>query len=332
MPIISVVIPVYNGEKTIQETIDSVLKQSFGDFELLVINDGSTDETLEIISNIRDERLKVFSYANAGLAASRNRGTSLATGEYISFIDADDLWTPDKLELQLKALQEHPEAAVAYSWTDCINESGNFIYIGSHLSVNGNVYANLLLSNFLDSGSNAFIRSSALKVVGGFDGSLNPCEDWDMWLRLATKYHFVAVPKVQVMYRISANSMSANLVKMAKKNLEVIERNCDYTNPNLQKIAYLSKGNIYKFLVFKALDLTPKPERAWLAVKFLRQAIQYDPKLLRTKAIWKVLLRTATVAFLPSQLAQATIKKFGNLYNIESLLIHLQKYIPLESQ
>ena len=91
MPLISVIIPVYNGEITIKETIDSVLTQTFLDFELIVINDGSQDLTLKIVSSILDPRLKVFSYPNAGLAATRNRGISHASGEYISFIDADDL-------------------------------------------------------------------------------------------------------------------------------------------------------------------------------------------------------------------------------------------------
>ncbi|MCF3623160.1 glycosyltransferase family 2 protein, partial [Planktothrix agardhii] len=118
MPKISVIIPVYNGEKTIQKTIESVLQQTWQDFELIVINDGSQDATLEILSSIQDPRLRILSYSNAGLASSRNRGITEATGEYISFLDADDLWTPDKLEAQFQALEEHPEAAVAYSWTD----------------------------------------------------------------------------------------------------------------------------------------------------------------------------------------------------------------------
>jgi glycosyltransferase involved in cell wall biosynthesis len=117
MPLISVIIPVYNGEKTIKETIEAVLNQTFSDFELIVINDGSQDSTLDIVSSIQEARIKVFSYPNAGQAISRNRGLSHACGEFIAFLDADDLWTPDKLEAQLKALQANPQAGVAYSWT-----------------------------------------------------------------------------------------------------------------------------------------------------------------------------------------------------------------------
>ena len=113
VPIISVTIPTYNAESTILETVESFQNQTFSDWELIVINDGSKDKTLELLQSIEDERIKIFSYENAGLAAARNRGIYHATGEFIAFLDADDMWTPDKLELQLAALQQHPEAGVA---------------------------------------------------------------------------------------------------------------------------------------------------------------------------------------------------------------------------
>src|SRR6478672_10157769 len=181
MPLISVIIPVFNGEKTIYETVQSVLNQTFKNIEVIIINDGSQDKTLKIVESIQDNRLKIFSYANAGLAASRNRGINLASGEYISFIDADDLWVPDKLEAQLKALQTNPEAVIAYSWTDYIDEDGKFLYPGSHVTLSGNVYKDLLLNNFLESGSNVLVRQQAFKEFGYFDESLTAAEDWEMW-------------------------------------------------------------------------------------------------------------------------------------------------------
>src|SRR5919202_4312270 len=203
MPLISVIIPAYNAEKTIKQTIESVLNQTFSDFEIIVINDGSQDSTLEIVSSIPDPRIKVFSYPNAGPQKSRNRGWGNASGEYVSFLDADDLWTPDKLEAQLKALQENPQAAVAYSWSDWIDESGQFLRAGGHITVNGNAYEKLLLRDFVESGSNPLIRRQALDKVGDFDQSVTPAEDWDMWLRLAARYEFVTVPSPQILYRIS---------------------------------------------------------------------------------------------------------------------------------
>jgi glycosyltransferase involved in cell wall biosynthesis len=222
MPLISVIVPAYNAEKTIRETIESVINQTFSDWELIVVNDGSQDNTVEVVSQIKDSRIKVFSYENAGLPASRNRGFDKAEGEFISFLDSDDLWTPDKLEEQLKALRANTKAAVAYSWTDYIDKSSNFLHPGRHLSFSGDVYSKLLVRNFLENGSNALIKREALNEVGGFNESLRAAEDWDMWLRLGAKYHFVAVEKPQILYRVSTNSMSANIVKQEVESFKVI--------------------------------------------------------------------------------------------------------------
>ena len=159
----------------------------------IVINDGSQDLTLEVISSIPDSRIQVYSYPNSGLAASRNRGIVRAVGEYIAFIDADDLWTSDKLEAQLHALKANPDAAVAYSWTDYIDESGQFLRRGSHITVNGNIYPDLLVLDFLENGSNPLIRKQAFVECGNFDESLTAAEDWDLLLRLASRYHFICV-------------------------------------------------------------------------------------------------------------------------------------------
>jgi len=324
--------PVYNGEKTIKETVESVLNQTIKDLELIIINDGSQDSTLKIVSLIQDSRIKVFSYPNAGSSASRNRGISRASGEYISFIDADDLWTPDKLEEQLKALQGNPEAAVAYSWTDCIDESGKFLGKGSYFSFSGDVYANLLLTNFVDSGSNVLIRSEALKKIGYFDEYRHFSEDWDMWLRLASDYSFVAVSKPQIFYRISSNSKSTNLLQMESDSIEVIERACDRNPAYFSPLKQLSKGNIYKYLLFRSLNLATKREDCLIAAKFFWQSVKYDPSLLRTKVIGKVLFKIITVLLLPREIAGTMITKYKMLYNIDTLLIYMRKGVPFEGK
>jgi len=266
-PQISVIVPVYNGKKTIQETIESVLNQTFSDFELIVINDGSQDSTLEVIANIQDARLQVFSYPNAGVAASRNRGLSHACGKFISFLDADDLWTPDKLEAQLKALQENPQAAVAYSWTDHIDESSQFLTPGPHITVSGDIYARLLLGNFLSNGSNVLVRTQALLEVGAFEQSLAPAEDWDMWLRLAAHYHFVAVASPQILYRISTNSASCNIAKMEAACLRVIERAYSQAPASLQHLKPETLGFLYNYLLSKVLEGPPGRQKVLTAAR-----------------------------------------------------------------
>ncbi len=324
MPLISVIIPVYNGEKTIQETIESVLNQTLTDFELLVINDGSEDSTLEIVERIQDSRLKVFSYPNAGQATSRNRGIALASGEYISFIDADDLWTPHKLEAQLKALQDNPQAAVAYSWTKCIDEFGQLSRRGSHISVTGDVYGQLLLIDFIENGSNPLIRAWALKEVGSFDESLSAAEDWDMWLRLAAYYSFVCVPSPQILYRQSANSWSANVLRQGAGSLQVMERAFNQAPESLQYLKQKSLANIYKGLTFKMLEGTPERWRGFKSLQLLWNSVKNDPALLRSRVILKVLFKIAVVTLLPPQQAQALLTKAKGLANTTTLLGYLQ--------
>ena len=125
MSLISVIIPAYNAELTIEETIAAVREQTVTNFELIIIDDGSTDRTVETVNKIEDSRIRLLSYQNEGLPTARNRGIENASGEYIAFLDADDLWTKDKLEKQLAMLETNPEAGVAYSQTCYIDEFAN---------------------------------------------------------------------------------------------------------------------------------------------------------------------------------------------------------------
>ena len=154
MPKVSIILPVYNAEKTILCTIKSICGQTFSDFELIVINDGSTDNTLQLLESLDDIRLKVFSYENQGLSTARNRGIIHASTQYIAFIDSDDLWTSDKLESQWEALKNSPEASVAYSWTLNMSSDEKLYHLGACSMFEGDVYSNLLISNFIESGSN----------------------------------------------------------------------------------------------------------------------------------------------------------------------------------
>lgn len=321
MPQISVIIPVYNGEETIQETIQSVLKQTFSNFELIIINDGSQDTTLKIVQGIVDPRIQIFSYSNAGQAISRNRGLSHSIGKLIAFLDADDLWTSDKLETQFQALQNNVQAAVAYSWTNSINELGHFLRQGCHVNLSGDVYQHLLVTNFLENGSNPLIRRQALIEVGGFDGLFTPAEDWDMWLRLAARYHFVAVPIPQVLYRVSANSSSTNVYKLEAGALQVINRAFTNAPDSLKYLKKYSKVNLYKYLIFKSLEGVFNRNRNLKAAKFLWHTVNYEPSFLARRVTWKILLRIAITFFLPPQFALLFLSKRRQLYNIEDLFL-----------
>ena len=252
---VSVIIPVYNGGKTIKETIQSVLNQTFTNFELIIINANSTDATLSIISQIEDERIKVYSYSKANVAVNRNRGIKHATGNYITFLDADDLWTDDKLAAQYTALQSNPQAGVAYSWTNCIDENGKFLRKTSQVNWNGDVYSKFLLDDFIGNGSNVMIRRELLIEVGGFDEKLTNAQDTDMWLKLSALSNFICIPKAQILYRILTDSMSSNVLGLEKSNLEIIQRAFAHKKAKYyQHLKSKAIGNLYKYLCYKVLN------------------------------------------------------------------------------
>lgn len=316
MPAISVIIPVYNAERTILETIQSVQQQTFSDFELVVINDGSTDRTLELLDTIKDYRLKVFSYSNGGLSVARNRGIALATGEFITFLDADDLWTYDKLELQLRALQQHPEAGVAYSWTCNMSEKGESFFEGKSVLFEGNVYPHLLLTNFIANGSNILIRRQAIESVGEFDPTLAPCADWDFYLRLASRWTFVVVPKPQILYRQSSGSMSSKIEVMQKEALLVLERAFQSAPSELRHLKKHSQANVYRYLTGLCLANANNAEQVKLASQKLQMGIRLYPQILLERIVQRYILKLLIMQVLSPNLAKHFTRPVGRVISV----------------
>ncbi|MEM7712078.1 MAG: glycosyltransferase [Cyanobacteria bacterium P01_A01_bin.68] len=316
MPKISVVVPAYNSQSTILETIYSVLQQSFSDFELIVINDGSTDKTLRLLSTVNDARLKVYSYPNGGLPAARNRGIVRATGQFISFIDADDLWTPDKLELQLQALQKNPQAAVAYSWTICMGNDGSSFHPGISETVQGNVYSKLLVGNFIGSGSNVLIRREAIESVGYFDESLKSCEDWDYWMRLAPKWDFVVVPKPQIIYRLSSGAMSSKLDVMEKYQTLVLEKAFASAPPQLHHLKNQGFAYIYLFMTRLCLSRANDIKVVNEASQKLWKAIRFSPKILLSKEAQLLLIKVCILRVISPKIASSILSRAIKVRNV----------------
>jgi glycosyltransferase involved in cell wall biosynthesis len=323
MPIVSVIIPAHNGEMTIQQTIKSVLNQTLSSLELIVVDDGSTDSTLGVLSQVEDPRLKVFSYHNAGVAASRNRGLAHASGEYAAFLDHDDLWTSDKLEAQHTALQKNPQAAVAYSLVNCIDETGRFLHPGSRILASGNVYARLLLTDFLDTTSNPMIRKHAIEQVGGFDESFASADDWDLFLRLASKYPFVCVPRVQILYREYPDSLSFDVERMEEAALAVCDNAFASAPASLQHLKRASAGNLYKYLAVRALRGHPGRNRGLQATRFLSRAVRHDPALLLTLAFVYTGCVAAAMILLP-RWVEVLYTRWERLSSVNALLKHIR--------
>ena len=307
MPQVSVIIPAYNAERTIKQTIESVQQQTFQDFELIVINDGSKDRTVELVQSIKDERLKIFSFENGGLPVARNRGISHATGEFIAFLDADDLWTPDKLELQLTALKQHPEAGVAYSWTSFmdVNDQGEAVSFlpSPKYSFEGNVYEKLLVSDFIHSGSNTLIRRQAIASAGEFDPTLKSCEDWDYWLRLATNWHFVVVPKHQIFYRRTPGAMSSKVEVMKEAALIAMEKAYKAAPPELQYLKTYTLTSFHKYCAGQYLEHCTDISEVRQAQEHLWSAIRLQPKTLLDKATQKLAIKFLLKRVFPPKIA-----------------------------
>lgn len=310
---VSVIIPVYNGEKTIIETINSVIEQTYSNLELIIINDGSTDRTLELINEVKDSRLQVFSYPNGGLSMARNRGITHATGEYISFIDADDLWTSDKLELQIKAFKKSPKAGVAYSWTICVDNGGEHFHRGVKASFEGNVYKHLLVSNFIASGSNVLIRTEAVKSVGEFDITLKSCEDWDYWLRLAPNWNFVVVPKPQIIYRLSLSAMSTKVDIMEKYLLLVLERAFKSAPLELQYLKNKGISNIYQYTSKLYLNQINTENAVYKASIRLWKCIRLNPLNLLQKNTQVLVIKLLLIWLLTPKNALSIMKFISNV-------------------
>jgi glycosyltransferase involved in cell wall biosynthesis len=297
MALISVIIPAYNAGKTILETIRSVQEQTFQDFEIIIINDGSTDNTLEVLDTIQDDRLKVFSYKNGGLPTARNRGVDHANGNFISFLDADDLWTPDKLELQLQSLEQNPDAAVSYSWNACMFQEEEFVTFirGGNFYHEGNVYSQLLLGNFIGNGSNILIRRDVLNEIGLFDPDLKSYEDWDFYIRTASKFFFVVVPHYQVLYRKMAGSMTSKIEIMETEGLRVIEQAYQIVPHELAYLKSQSLANLFYYFADLYSTYATYSVGRVEASKRLRNAFSSHPAILLNKNFiilaGKVLLR-----------------------------------------
>lgn len=213
MPRVSVNICCYNGGKYIAETISSVLAQTFTDFELVIVNDGSKDDTEGKILGFNDGRIKYVFQENRGLSATRNRALDLSKGEFIAILDQDDLWEPEKLELQLRVMDKNPGTGVVYSDALIIDENGVVKGAGKrNRYCRGKIISSLLKGNYIYCPT-AMFRTTALKVAGKFRTDLRISEEYEMYLRLARTCDFDFVDKPLARYRVHSENSSRDAVK-----------------------------------------------------------------------------------------------------------------------
>lgn len=198
--LISVIMPCYNAERTVAESASSALAQTHRDIELIVIDDGSRDDSLRVLGQIDDTRLRVESRPNQGVCAARNRGLALARGEYVAFLDADDTWSPQALEHLREALDAAPDAAIAYCGWQNLGLDGGRGEPFTPPDYEGPDKVERLLQGCRWPIHAALTRKPAIDEAGGFDPRYPTSEDFLLWLRIGTRHRIVRVPEVLAYY------------------------------------------------------------------------------------------------------------------------------------
>ena len=228
-PRVSVILTTYNGATRgyLREAIDSVLRQTMEAFELVIVNDGSIDHTQEICKEYTtDKRVSMVWQDNKGLAAARNTGITISSGELICFLDDDDYWRSDKLEKQCKFMDQNPTIAMISTKLAIVNHSGEVLRYRFH-KPSGQIYERQLYDNQIDAPSSVMIRRSVLQSTGMFREWLLSCEDYDLWLRVVRTCEVDSIEEPLVFYRVHDSSMSANHKRMEHYRINALYYACE---------------------------------------------------------------------------------------------------------
>ena len=209
MPLISVLMPAYNAEKYIAQAIESILGQTYDDFEFIIINDCSKDRTEEIILSYNDQRIVYLkNEQNLGVALTLNRGLAVAKGEFIARMDADDISLPDRLEKQVAFLQDNKDVAVLGTNVETFNEEGT-ICTGWSATDPEQMKVDLLFACGLAHPS-VMMRTEVIRNLGGYDPDFNGLEDYELWCRVLEKYQITTLPDILLKYRIHGSQVTQN--------------------------------------------------------------------------------------------------------------------------
>ncbi|MDD5217907.1 MAG: glycosyltransferase [Candidatus Omnitrophica bacterium] len=287
MPTVSVIIPTYNRADSVCESIDSVLVQSCADFEVLVVDDGSTDHTGEVLAPyVRDGRIRLIRGEHRGAAAARNLGLAHACGEFIGFCDSDDLWVPNKLELQLSYFASHPHVDLVFgdiaSYRDGRLETQS--YFAERKPYAGRVFHKLFERNFVTNVT-VLVRKPALTEIGGYDEKLKTSEDNDLWLRFSQRFQIGFVNPVLVKVRRHGGNLTSNADEAFANRLAVLKSIAAQKGNIPRRVIRRAYANIYRSMGYDRLH----QRRAKDAKSALLESIRLNPWSLTS---YKYLLAT----------------------------------------
>lgn len=268
IPMISVVIPMFNVEKYIEQSIQSVLRQTYHNFELILVDDGCTDGTLKLVEQFEDHRIRLIQQNNRGLSGARNTGIDASRGFYIALLDADDYWAPEKLAKHLHHLNNNPNVGVSYCPSLFVDEDGKLMGIGQFPKLTNVTKQHIFCRNPVGNGSAAVIRRSLLNEIGYsgvnqdkyrkmyFNESLRQSEDIELWTRIAltTRWKFEGIHEPLTYYRVNEGGLSANLEKQFSSWKYAVSQN-DFRDPDFFKKYYtLAKAFQLRYLARRAIQ------------------------------------------------------------------------------
>ncbi len=281
MPKVSVIIPAYNAMTYLPKTVESVLKQSFTDFEVIIVNDGSSDNIEQWVNTITDNRIKLISQKNQGTAAARNTGIAHAKGEYLAFLDSDDLWEASNLEKQVYCLDNNPDVGLVYVWIASIDENGNHLGQIYGNDEQGYIWEKMLQRNVIWSGSAAMVRRVCFEKSGVFDQSLKYSEDWDMWIRISRNYSFAVIKEPLVYYRFHPNNKSKNHTKIKNELRLIVEKSFQSVPFELLHLRNKTYSHINFITAWKSIKYH-EPD-CNQAEYYRNLALKHNPRLLFSK-------------------------------------------------
>lgn len=316
-PKVSVIIPAYNAMDYLPESLQSVFNQTFEDYEVVVVDDGSQDDIKSWASSIEDPRFRLISQTNKGLAGARNTGIQESRGEYLAFLDADDNWHDSKLEKQVKILEKKPNVGLVYCWMRLVDQFGSPTgrFVKNNLA--GMVWKQLLISNCVGSGSTPMIRRNCFETVGNFDENLGSyMEDRDMWLRIAPHYAFEVVKTVLVDYRQHPGSASKDWNSMARSAKIILDKALelapdDMTETEKQSLINKAWARIEISLAWKPLQSKQKDYNTY--EMFLKQALQHDPTLRFSRDRYRLQITALIMRILGERLYEQFLDGFYTL-------------------
>lgn len=233
-PRVSVIMPVYNGEKYLKKAIEGILSQTFKDFELIIINDGSNDKTLEIIKSYADSRIRLISQENKGIIYSLNRGIAESRGKYIARMDADDISLPERLEKQREFLENNPEYGIIGSTYFIMNQDGAITGVQPVLLYDEDLKNEIIFQTVFGHGT-VMMRKNIINWLGGYSDSKNSLhvEDYELWIRIAQKTKIANLPDILYIWRVNPEGISRSKEATQRINAKNIK------NSQLRKLSDL---------------------------------------------------------------------------------------------